>query len=163
MSAPTLYFSNRCKYCHELFDLLRGLRKDPAAVFNLVCIDGTRPPADVDRVPMMRRGQALVSDEELYQAVQDMFQPQAFVPGARADEAFAFVSDADDGFDVQGLDNVYATAHVAADAAPQLTRAGRAGATNTKATSHDKSFDQYMQDRERDLRTIFAGQPTTAR
>lgn len=156
-SRPELYYSRQCRHCAELFKMIADAKRDPAAMFSLVCVEGRGAvvPADVDRVPMMRADRRLLSDESLYEHVAAMLQPQPFTSGARFDEGFAFVGDADGtAFDAQDFDRAYSsqgTGKVVVDPRPTAKSAAPAG-------GGVRSYDELMQQRELELKTILSSQ-----
>ena len=154
----TLYYSKRCTHCKSLFDIIVDHKKNPASLFNLVCIDSRAPPHDIDRVPMLRCEKGLLSDEPLYEYIRNKLAPQPFVPGIRYDEAFSYVDKADDMFDIQGLDAVYSMSDREKGGS---SREPIPSSTSERGVS-SKSFDQFMQQREQDLRNIYEGQSSAS-
>lgn len=147
-----LYYSKRCGHCKELFNLVVEHKKNPSSLFTLVCIDNTQPPRDVDRVPMLRSEKGLLSDEPLYEYVRNKLAPQPFVPGTRYDESFSYVDKAEDMFDIQGLDAVY---NMVGEKEP---KSATIPSSSSDRGVSSKTFDQFMQQREQDLRSIYAHQ-----
>lgn len=158
MASGVLYYSNRCAYCKEVLDAIGRAGRRPEAVFRLHCIDAARPPPDVRCVPCVRTadGGTLLVDDALFDHVHALLRPppQPYASDNRLNEGFAFLGPGDAAvFESQSFEYVDR-----GYAAPPPLPAAAAAAASAPAPAQ-RTYEQLMQDRERDIKALVGGGP----